>query len=163
MEPARRRSRSGSGPGLLPDYEVMSELELPERLFHGGVPGLGVGDLIEPHEPKFHEGCPDCEANQRGESTPISPVTQHPDRVYVTSDRLYGRHYSSKWWLGDLYRVVPVGAVEKSTEDRFPTWKCEAAKVVAVVERAVRLSDAERRRLFRRWTVADRVAAGFGR
>ncbi|WP_150112994.1 hypothetical protein [Streptomyces violaceusniger] len=137
--------------------------DLPERLFHGGVAGLEAGQLILPHEPKYLDGCPDCEANRRGEATAISPLTQHQDRVYVCSDALYARHYASKWVLGDLYRVRPVGLVEVSDEDRFATWKCEAAEVVAVVERAVRMTDAERRRLFRRWTVADRVAAGFGR
>jgi hypothetical protein len=139
------------------------DLQLPERLYHGGVPSLAAGELIEPHEPRYHEGCPHCEANKRGEATPVSPLTQHPDRVYVTSDRLYAKHYASKWVLGDLYRVVPVGAVELSDEDRFETFRCEKVRVVAVVERAVRMTDAERRRLLRRWTVADRVAAGFGR
>lgn len=140
------------------------ELELPERLYHGGVDGMRVGDLIEPHEPKFHDGCPDCEANRRGEATAISPLTQHPDRVYVTSDRLYAAHYASKWWLGDLYQVAPVGGVEVSDEDPFPTWKCEAVEVLSVVTRSVRLTDSQRRRLFRRWEIADRRALlGVGR
>lgn len=142
---------------------VIRAEELPDRLYHGGVPGLGVGDLIEPHEPKYHDGCAMCEAIRRGEHHPASPLTGRPDRVYVCASSLYARHYSSKWILGDLYRVIPLGTVEVSGEDRFATWTCEAAKVVSVVERAVRMSDAQRRRLLRRWTVADRVAAGFGR
>jgi len=69
---------------------------LPERLFHGGAPDLKQGEVIYPHEPKFHEGCPDCEANRRGEATAISPLTQHPDRVYITSDRLYAKSSAAK-------------------------------------------------------------------
>jgi hypothetical protein len=35
----------------------------PKRLFHGGIPGLRRGDLIEPgHDRQAHDGCQWCAA-----------------------------------------------------------------------------------------------------
>ncbi|GAB3376370.1 hypothetical protein GCM10027360_53240 [Amycolatopsis echigonensis] len=53
--------------------------------------------------------------------------------------------------LGDLYRVEPVGDVDPSTEDPFDTWTVAAARVVSVYDRAVRLTNGQRRRLLARW------------
>ena len=61
------------------------------RLFHGGVPGLRIGDLIEPGQPHFVDGCPVCVAKASGFGTIYDPLTKHPDRVYLTSDREYAR------------------------------------------------------------------------
>lgn len=88
----------------------------------------------------------------------VDPVTERPDRVYVTTDRDYGRFYASRWFRGDLYVVEPVGELELSTEDRFESWMCEAARVRSVYDRCVVLTAGQRRSLLRRWTVADRVA-----
>ncbi|MBT2492336.1 hypothetical protein J7E96_28270 [Streptomyces sp. ISL-96] len=127
------------------------------RYFHGGVPGLNPGDIIAPHPPNRVDGCPICAAKAAGEQPVVpglgnvDPLTERPDRVYITTDREYGRFYASKYWLGDLYVVEPMGEVEESAEDFFPTWCAEAAVVVSVVSRAVRLSDKQRRTLSRRW------------
>lgn len=127
------------------------------RLFHGGVPGLRPGDLIEPGPPHVVDGCPICAARAQGLSYTVpdlgvvDPPTGRPDRVYITSHRDYGRFHASKYPLGDLYTVQPVGAVEESTEDFFPTWTAEVAVVTSVVSRAVRLTDQQRRTLLRRW------------
>jgi hypothetical protein len=131
------------------------------RLFHGGVPDLRPGDLIRPHPPRVVDGCAVCEARARGESYTvpgagvIDPPTGRPDRVYFTSDRPYGFFYASRYWRGDLYVVEPVGCVEESTEDPFPTWCAPAARVKSVYSRCVTLTMAERRRLYRRWAEAD--------
>ncbi|MEU6929021.1 hypothetical protein AB0A05_07635 [Streptomyces sp. NPDC046374] len=131
------------------------------RLFHGGVAGLQPGALIEPHPARSVDGCPICEARARGEHYvvpglgSVDPPTGRPDRVYMTSDRPYGFFYASLAWRGDLYVVKPVGDVEESTEDPFPTWCAPAARVVSVYSRCVQLTMAERRRLFRRWGIAD--------
>lgn len=91
------------------------------RLYHGGIPGVGPGDLIEPHPPAVVDGCRICEARAAGEDPTVpglgvvDPATKHPDRVYVTSDREYGRFHASKVWLGDLYQVEPVGDLRAST------------------------------------------------
>ncbi|MCM6777904.1 hypothetical protein NDR87_31600 [Nocardia sp. CDC159] len=127
------------------------------RLFHGGVPGIRVGELIEPgHGRRRHDGCPWCEARARGESHfGMDGPSKHADLVYLTPNRLYAKYYASLWGRGDLYRVEPVGKVERSTEDSIETFTAPSARVVAVVDRAVLLTMSERRRLYREWRAAD--------
>jgi hypothetical protein len=79
--------------------------------------------------------------------------------VYVTTDREYARFHASKFWLGDLYVVEPVGELEPSTEDPFPSWKAPAARVLTVYTKAVRLTDGQRRTLANRWKRADEERA----
>lgn len=130
------------------------------RLWHGGVPGLRPGDLIEPgRERRHHDGCPFCEARRAqaaGLGVPVlDGLAEHPDMVYLTPVRDYARHYASLWGRGDLYRVDPVGDVVRSTEDTIETWMAPAARVVSVPERAVLMTMTQRRRLERIWTAAD--------
>lgn len=127
------------------------------RLWHGGVPNLRPGDLIEPgHKRKTHAGCPWCEARETGSAhLGIDPPSEHSDRVYLTTVREYARFHASLYGRGDLYRVEPVGAVELSTEDTIETWIAPAARVLAIVDRAVLLTPNQRRRLNRIWADAD--------
>lgn len=130
------------------------------RLFHGGVPGLRRGDIIEPgHDRREHPGCPYCEARSAekagGDAPVIDPLAGHPDRVYATTHRGYARHYASLWGRGDLYYVEPVGDLQRSDEDTFETYHAPALRVVAVAERAVLLTWSQRRRLSRDWRAAD--------
>ncbi|KPI33362.1 hypothetical protein OV450_1450 [Actinobacteria bacterium OV450] len=144
-----------------------AEVAALPRLFHGGAPGLNVGDLIKPGHTRTVDGCPTCAARARGEHHvvpglgSIDPPTGRPDRVYITADREYGRFYASMAWFGDLYVVAPEPAddVEPSTEDYFPTWSAPAARVLSVYARAVQLTMPERRRLYRRWGGLQNVAA----
>jgi hypothetical protein len=134
------------------------------RYFHGGVPGLRPGDTITPHAPNVIDGCPICAARAKGQTATldgqaVDPPTGRPDMVYITTDRDYGRFYASRYWYGDLYTVEPVGEMEPSTEDPFPTWCVPAARVVAVYTRAVQLTPGQRRSVLRRWTEADRAAS----
>lgn len=127
----------------------------PARLFHGGVPGLRLGDrLTGGHERRMHDGCAWCVARANG-TAEHDPASHHPDRVYVSTDREYARFYASLYGYGDLYRVEPIGELVPSDEDGFPSWTAESVRVVGVVARAVRLTDGERRRLLRRWTALD--------
>lgn len=131
------------------------------RYFHGGIPGLKPGDLITPHPPNIVDGCAICAAKAAGQQPLVEglgivdPLTGRPDRVYITSDREYARFYASKHPRGDLYTVEPVGDVEPSTEDHFPTWSVQAARVRTVYDRYVLLTPKQRRQLLRRWTQAD--------
>lgn len=67
------------------------------RLYHGGVPGLRIGDLIEPRpdrdERHLVDGCPTCEARRRGEQ--LAADDNDPSLIYVTTDREYARIYAS--------------------------------------------------------------------
>ncbi|MFF6801060.1 hypothetical protein [Streptomyces sp. NPDC012616] len=135
------------------------------RYFHGGVVGLKPGDLVTPHQPAVVDDCPICVARAKGDTytdehgRTVDPPTGRPDRVYITTDREYARFYASKVWLGDLYVVEPVGELQESTEDPFPTWTCEAARVLSVYSRAVRLTPGQRRTLSHRWARADMASA----
>lgn len=126
------------------------------RLWHGGIPGLKVGDVLEAgHERRTHDGCPWCEARARGEAHHGMDGPSQQQAVYVTPSREYARHYASLWGCGDLYQVMPLGPLTRSVEDSIETYTCERAKVLAVYDRAVLLTPSQRRRLFREWTAAD--------
>lgn len=133
-------------------------MEAVTRLFHGGVPGLRPGDLIEPgHDRKVHDGCAWCAA--RADLPPQQDGhALHADRVYLTPERLYARYYASLYGRGDLYQVEAVGELQRSTEDNVETWIAPAARILVALDRAVRLTPGERRRLHRIWGAADQVA-----
>lgn len=131
------------------------------RYFHGGRPGLGLGALLLPSPPHFLDDCPICQAKKAGISTIFDPVTARPDRVYITTDKEYARFYASKYPRGDLYSVAPVGDLEPTSEDHFPSWTVPAARILAVYNRRVELTPQQRGALLRRWEVADRLASGF--
>lgn len=128
------------------------------KYWHGGQPGLRPGDFIVPSEPHYLDDCPICQAKKAGVSTAIDPLSSRPDRVYVTTDREYARFYASKYYRGDLYCVEPLGEIEPSKEDHFPTWTCERARVVSVYDRYVQMTNKQRRSLLRRWKRADEEA-----
>lgn len=125
--------------------------------FHGGKDGLKPGDLLVPGEQrKHHDGCPWCEARAKGEAHLGMDGPSQIEGIYFTTDKLYAKHYASLYGAGDLYRVEPVGQAQRSEEDSYETWAAPEVRVVAVVERAVRLTGKERRRLAREWEAADR-------
>lgn len=130
-------------------------------LYHGGVPGLRVGDTIEPGHTRDnrHPGCPWCEARANGTAHQgIDGPSQRPDRVYATTNRLYAKHHASLYGRGDLYRVAPTETPERSTEDSIESYTAPRFVVVSVLDRAVLLTNTERRRLSREWTTADHEA-----
>lgn len=131
------------------------------RHYHGGVSGRRPGDQIAPGHHRGRDDCSICRARNAGPGTALDPA---PERhgVYLTADRKYARYYASLAGRGDLYRVEPVGDVDPSSEDHFGTVVAPAALVVAVLERAVLLTDSQRRRLLARWTEAAPAAEGWG-
>lgn len=121
-------------------------------LYHGGMPGLRVGELVERgHERAGRDDCPICRARKAGDPASLEPLTAHPEHVYASTSRLYAKFYASLYGLGDLYRVAPVGEAVRSDEDLIEAWRAPALRVEAILDRAVRLTDAERRRLLREW------------
>lgn len=127
--------------------------------YHGGIPGLRPGDLIEPgYDRPHHPGCPWCEARateKDGGARALVDGLSREHGVYITTHRLYAKHYASLYGRGDLYRVEPVGEARPSAEDTLPTFVTAAARVQAVLDRAVLLTWSERRRLNREWAAAD--------
>lgn len=124
--------------------------------YHGGVPGLRAGDILtHGHERKHHDGCPWCGAKAAGKSFGgMDPPSQRA-AVYVTTSREYAQFHASLYGYGDLYVVEPIGLIEPSAEDHFPSWSCESARVVSVYKRAVLLTWSQRRRMYRLWEAAD--------
>lgn len=129
---------------------------MSELLFHGGVGGMWPRSTIRPNmaEHRYVPGCKHCEANKRGLSTTIEPVTPE-NWVYATSDKLYARYYASRAVKGWLYLVELADDAEPSAEDQFPSWRASNAKVIKVLEKRITLTMDERRELFRRWGGTD--------
>lgn len=124
-------------------------------LYHGGVPGLKPGDLIEPGHSRDdrHDDCPLCRMRRdMGADAPTPVGTRRSDMVYCTTDRLYARLYASLYGRGDVYQVEPVGPLVPSTDEGDPegSWRCRLLRVKRIVDVAVTLSMKERRRLARR-------------
>jgi hypothetical protein len=123
-----------------------------DLLFHGGVAGRKVGDVLLPNmaEHRYVEGCPCCASQRMGQGP--DPATPS-DWVYGCADRPYARYYASRALGGSLYRVRLEGDVERSVEDPDWSWtyRGRRAVVVAVVERNVVLTMQERQKLFIRW------------
>jgi len=129
----------------------------PGFFYHGGVPDLRPGDLLVPgHSRRHHDGCPWCLARAAGGAHLGLDGPSQREAVYFTPVRLYAKFHASLYGRGDLYRVEPVGDLELSTEDTVETWTAPAARVLSVYDRAVLLTDTERRRLNRLWADADK-------
>lgn len=122
---------------------------MSERYWHGGVPGLKPGDLIEPTTGTAHlvDGCPVCEARRAG--SPLADDNNNPTMVYVTTERWYAKVYAAGYPRGWLYTVEPVGPLAPS-DDPVPSWGVPAARVLSVADRCVTLTPAQARAALRR-------------
>ena len=125
------------------------------RYWHGGAPGLRVGDLIEPRptgdNTHLVDGCPTCEARRRGAQLPDDD--NDATLVYITTDREYARIYAAGYPDGALYVVEPIGDMVDRTgaHDAVPSWGAPAARVRAVYDPLVRLTPRQVRRAMRRY------------
>lgn len=121
------------------------------RLWHGGAPGLRVGDVLYPDPSRtahLVDGCPTCEARRAGEQ--LATDNNDASLVYVTTDREYARIYAAGWPRGDLYRVEVDELPDVQSPDPVPSWGVRAARIAAVYDRCVSLTPAQIRRLLRR-------------
>jgi hypothetical protein len=124
--------------------------------YHGGVDGLRPGDLLLPgHARKSHDGCPWCAAREAGGAHLGMDGPSELPAVYFSTVRLYAKYHASLYGRGDLYRVEPVGDVVRSLEDSLETFAAPSARVLSVYDRAVLLTNTERRKLSRLWEAAD--------
>lgn len=183
-------AESVKSPRVCGEPTSRGEIDSGIRYYHGGKAGLKPGDLLIPSPPHVNDGCPVCVARDRGrtvtvgeyrawlrakgpaaarvlaelegadDAEPIDPPSGR-HAVYITTDEDYALWYAARS-RGDLYRVVPVGPLDPSPEDNFPSWTCRAALVAEVVKRKVRLRERERRRISHRWQLADSARATLG-
>lgn len=92
--------------------------------FHGGVPGLQVGDTLLP---------PDQSGATHTLSAHAKPGTIRTDRVYVTPAQDAARVYAALYPNGAIYRVVPNGGVEPDPDAPDVAFMCVSALIVEVV------------------------------
>lgn len=120
-------------------------------LYHGGTPGLQVGDTITPgHTRTGHDDCPLCQLHaQHSQADP--DYTQHPEHVYCTTYQLQARLYAALA-DGDLYEVKPDGCDLLPGDPDSPDCerRCTRLRVARIVDRHVRLTWKERRQ-YQRW------------
>lgn len=119
-------------------------------LWHGGVPGLVVGDRLLPPSRTRH----------RIVTHEAIPYEHDPTSVYVTNEKQFARTFAAQYIRdnehipGDVYAVRPVGDLlgdpDYALGDEV-SFRCSEAVVVAVVERGVRLSGTQLTRLHAPW------------
>lgn len=125
-------------------------------LYHGGVAGLYVGDVIYPDQAghRYVDDCAHCLAQKEGRAGALGLDPETPEGwVYATADKPYARYYASRAVKGSLYRVRLEEDVEPSAEDpaQFHAFRGRRAVVVQVLERGVVMTHRERKQLFVRW------------
>lgn len=126
------------------------------RWWHGGVPGLRPGDLVEPTTGTSHlvDGCRECQARRHGQT--LMDGGPRPDRVYITRDRDYARVYANGYPRGALYVVEPVGDIEPTGEaDPVESFAVPAARVISVYDRCVSMTLKQVRRFMARYGVDE--------
>jgi hypothetical protein len=106
------------------------------KLYHGGVPGLVPGQMLEP--PAL-TGAPSCSDHGRTHC--------RSDRVFVTSDPEEAAVYAalaSRGGRGDVYEVEPCGELEPEAPGKTGagSYAVPAATVTAVVRRAISRQEA---------------------
>jgi hypothetical protein len=119
LESSSRLGSSGASPFLIGGGAAY---------YHGGVPGLVKGGVLRPRLLRPRR---------------LDKVNLEEDRVYVTRDIGYARCFASAYGLGDLYQVQPYGRTTRAI-DASPSWACEEALVIDVVERGVPTVSRER-------------------
>ncbi|MCP9205542.1 hypothetical protein [Streptomyces cucumeris] len=107
--------------------------------FHGGIPGLSIGDRLLP---------PDRTGTERRLSSFAADLggpahALRTDLVYLTTERQVARAYAAFYPDGALYQVLPESPVDPDPDCAEPglSWQCPAAVVVTVVDPVVLFRD----------------------
>lgn len=97
--------------------------------YHGGVPGLEVGELLLP---------PDISGTRHTLSAYASePHGQRRDVVYLARIQDHARAYAALYPDGAVYRAEPIGATEPDPDAPGFSVMCAQARVVEVVRSRV--------------------------
>lgn len=103
------------------------------RLWHGGVPGLKVGDLIRPASETGTE-----HSITRRAAGLANPGHVRDDQVHLTTDRNAARAYAAAYPNGALYVAEPIGDTEPDPDAPDIAIRCPAARITAVYDPCVR-------------------------
>ncbi|WP_236244521.1 hypothetical protein [Streptomyces sp. CC210A] len=108
-------------------------MRYPE-LFHGGVPGLDMGDQLMPPNKSG------TTATTQRYALPNSAARQ-PGWVYLTPDPEIAAAYAAMYPDGGLYMVKPLGPLQPDPMSPEPglMWRCRAARVLVPVIQCVTL------------------------
>lgn len=103
--------------------------------FHGGVPGLKVGDWILPPDKSGTDHRLSRYAAELGGAAHATRT----DVVYLTTDRQVARAYAAFYPDGALYQVLPVSPVDPDPDCTVDglSWQCPWALVIAVLDPVV--------------------------
>jgi hypothetical protein len=121
------------------------------RLWHGGIPGLRVGDLLLPPSVSGNDRIARIHARLLAtrpgiDPDAITPDDASPDWVHFTPHRNVALAYAGTsrrdYGSGALYVVDPIGEVE--TDPDFPVQglRAHAARIVTVYDPHVNISEA---------------------
>jgi hypothetical protein len=106
------------------------------RLWHGGFPGLKVGDFLLP---PTESGTTRILTAPDLTSLPAGHVRR--DRVHLTTDRAAGRAYAAAYPNGALYVAEPIGDTEPDPDAPSLSIRCERARVTVVYDPCVRWAE----------------------
>lgn len=107
------------------------------RLWHGGVPGLKVGDLLRPVSET------DTEHSLTRYAARVGLNRDHvrQDRVHLTSDRAVARAYAAAYPNGALYVAEPIGETEPDPDAPEIALRCPQARITAAYDPCVRWAE----------------------
>lgn len=118
---------------------------MSERLYHGGVGGLTVGDwLLPPSVTGWRPPRLQLRINGMTGSEYLGPEINRSDRVYLTTDRLLAYGYAGARCIfdrtfGAVYLAQP-DEVELDPDLPKVSVQCTRARIVRVFDPVVRLS-----------------------
>lgn len=94
--------------------------------FHGGVPGLRVGQYLLPPTITKSKSLSDYGAAE----------VHRTDRVYVTTRKSAALIYAASVKNGVIYECEPAGEIEPDPDCSLPglSWQCEKAKVLRIIK-----------------------------
>lgn len=110
------------------------------RYWHGGAPGLNVGDDLVPATALDH--LPVLYADPDYGSDPAYVYVSTSQTLAMGCAAQWGSHFGDRV-AGDLYQVEPKGALEVDPDyAHVPdlSWRCQRAAIVAVYRRSVEMT-----------------------
>lgn len=100
--------------------------------FHGGIPGLSVGDYIESPDVTRTDHTLSRYAAEMG-----APHGTRTDAVYITPRQDTARAYAALYPDGALYQVEPVDVIGSDPDAPDEAVMCRRARVTEVVRSSV--------------------------
>lgn len=101
------------------------------RYFHGGKPGLKVGEYLLPPDRQTER----TKGHLVDYLLPGQEKFMHRDKVYITTEKRIAKVFAAVLPNGALYEVEPEGemTIDPDCQDGR-SWMCEQAKIIKVVD-----------------------------